>query len=56
MQGAALRGRRKVTIKMNVTAGQLDAAVALLPSLRAPTVGGLYTLMMGVRRKHRRRR
>jgi len=39
---AALAARRKVALKMNVMAANLDAVVALLPSLHAPTVSHLY--------------
>jgi ATP phosphoribosyltransferase len=38
---AALAARNKVLLKMNVGAGNLDAVVALLPSLHAPTVNAL---------------
>jgi ATP phosphoribosyltransferase len=38
---AALDARNKVLLKMNVGAGNLDAVVALLPSLHAPTVNPL---------------
>jgi len=38
---AALDARNKVLLKMNVGAGDLDAVVALLPSLHAPTVNPL---------------
>lgn len=39
---AALAARRKVALKMNVMAEKLDALVAMLPSLHAPTVSHLY--------------
>jgi len=39
---AALAARRKVALKMNVMADDLDRLVALLPSLHAPTVSHLY--------------
>jgi ATP phosphoribosyltransferase len=39
---AALNARHKVVLSMNVPAGRLDAVVALLPSLHAPTVNPLY--------------
>jgi ATP phosphoribosyltransferase len=39
---AALNARHKVVLSMNVPAGKLDAVVALLPSLHAPTVNHLY--------------
>ena len=42
MLQAALTARRKVALKMNVAAENLDALVALLPSLHAPTVSHLY--------------
>jgi len=38
---AALAARNKVLLKMNVGAESLDAVVALLPSLHAPTVNAL---------------
>jgi ATP phosphoribosyltransferase len=38
---AALAGRNKVLLKMNVPAARIDAVVALLPSLHAPTVNHL---------------
>jgi ATP phosphoribosyltransferase len=38
---AALAARNKVLLKMNVAAEHLDAVVALLPSLHAPTVNPL---------------
>jgi len=38
---AALAARNKVLLKMNVGADNLDAVVALLPSLHAPTVNAL---------------
>ncbi|WP_295885328.1 ATP phosphoribosyltransferase [uncultured Thiohalocapsa sp.] len=42
MLQSALAARRKVALKCNVPAGKLDAVVALLPSLHAPTVSHLY--------------
>lgn len=42
MLQAALRARHKVALKCNVPAECLDAVVALLPSLHAPTVSHLY--------------
>jgi ATP phosphoribosyltransferase len=39
---AALAARNKVALKLNVPAERLDAVVALLPSLHAPTVSHLY--------------
>lgn len=39
---AALNARHKVVLSMNVPAASLDAVVALLPSLHAPTVNHLY--------------
>jgi len=39
---AALNARHKVVLSMNVPATRLDAVVALLPSLHAPTVNHLY--------------
>lgn len=39
---AALAARQKVALKMNVPAARLDAVVAILPSLHAPTVSHLY--------------
>jgi ATP phosphoribosyltransferase len=39
---AALNARHKVVLSMNVPAESLDAVVALLPSLHAPTVNHLY--------------
>jgi ATP phosphoribosyltransferase len=42
MLQAALTARHKVALKMNVAAEDLDALVALLPSLHAPTVSHLY--------------
>jgi ATP phosphoribosyltransferase len=41
MLKAALAARHKVALKCNVPAGHLDAVVALLPSLHAPTVSPL---------------
>jgi ATP phosphoribosyltransferase len=38
---AALAGRNKVLLKMNVPAARIDAVAALLPSLHAPTVNRL---------------
>lgn len=38
---AALLAETKVLIKMNVRKGQLDAVVARLPALHAPTINGL---------------
>lgn len=38
---AALAARNKVLLKMNVAAKDLDAVIALLPSLHAPTVNAL---------------
>jgi ATP phosphoribosyltransferase len=42
MLKAALTARHKVALKLNVAAHRLDAVVALLPSLHAPTVSHLY--------------
>lgn len=42
MLQAALAARHKVALKLNVAAEDLDAVVALLPSLHAPTVSHLY--------------
>jgi ATP phosphoribosyltransferase len=42
MLQAALAARHKVALKLNVSAERLDAVVALLPSLQAPTVSHLY--------------
>jgi ATP phosphoribosyltransferase len=42
MLQSALRARHKVALKCNVPAECLDAVVALLPSLHAPTVSNLY--------------
>ena len=42
MLSAALTARHKVALKLNVVADNLDAVVALLPSLHAPTVSHLY--------------
>jgi ATP phosphoribosyltransferase len=42
MLRAALTARHKVALKMNVAAENLDALVAELPSLHAPTVSHLY--------------
>jgi ATP phosphoribosyltransferase len=42
MLRAALSARHKVALKLNVKARDLDAVVALLPSLHAPTVSHLY--------------
>jgi len=42
MLQAALTARHKVALKLNVQAQNLDAVVALLPSLHAPTVSHLY--------------
>jgi ATP phosphoribosyltransferase len=39
---ASLAARHKVALKMNVPATRLDAVVAILPSLHAPTVNPLY--------------
>ncbi len=39
---AALAARHKVALKMNVATERLDAVVAILPSLHAPTVSHLY--------------
>ncbi len=39
---AALAARNKVALKMNVPPDRMDAVVALLPSLHAPTVSHLY--------------
>jgi ATP phosphoribosyltransferase len=38
----ALRAEKMVGLKMNVPEGQLKGVVALLPSLLAPTIAGLY--------------
>jgi ATP phosphoribosyltransferase len=42
MLEAALTARHKVALKLNVSAENLDAVVAQLPSLQAPTVSNLY--------------
>jgi ATP phosphoribosyltransferase len=42
MLQAALTARHKVALKLNVHADKLDAVVALLPSLHAPTLSHLY--------------
>jgi ATP phosphoribosyltransferase len=42
MLRAALAARHKVALKLNVAVENLDAVVALLPSLHAPTVSHLY--------------
>ncbi|WP_295438231.1 ATP phosphoribosyltransferase [uncultured Thiodictyon sp.] len=42
MLQAALAARHKVALKLNCRANQIDAIVALLPSLHAPTVSHLY--------------
>jgi len=42
MLQAALAARHKVALKLNCRAAQIDAIVALLPSLHAPTVSHLY--------------
>lgn len=42
MLEAALTARHKVALKLNVSAENLDAVVAQLPSLHAPTVSNLY--------------
>ncbi len=42
MLKAALAARHKVALKCNLPASKLDAVVALLPSLHAPTVSHLY--------------
>jgi ATP phosphoribosyltransferase len=42
MLQAALAARHKVALKLNVQAKDLDAVVAMLPSLHAPTVSHLY--------------
>ncbi len=39
---ASLRAHKKVALNMNVAEDRLDAVVALLPSLHAPTVSHLY--------------
>lgn len=39
---AALRARKKVALKMNVPADQLEQVVGMLPSLHAPTVSHLF--------------
>jgi ATP phosphoribosyltransferase len=39
---AALAARNRVALKMNVPAERIDAVVAILPSLHAPTVSYLY--------------
>lgn len=39
---AALRARKKVALKMNVPANQLEQVVGMLPSLHAPTVSHLF--------------
>jgi ATP phosphoribosyltransferase len=41
LQGA-LEARGKVLVKLNVAAGDLDGVIALLPSLRSPTVSQLF--------------
>ena len=40
LQGT-LEAREKVLVKLNVPAAQLDAIIAVLPSLRSPTVSAL---------------
>lgn len=42
MLEAALTARHKVALKLNVSVENLDAVVAQLPSLQAPTVSNLY--------------
>ncbi len=42
MLEAALTARHKVALKLNISAENLDAVVAQLPSLHAPTVSNLY--------------
>lgn len=42
MLQSALEARKMVGLKMNVPKEQLETVVALLPSLNAPTVSGLY--------------
>ncbi len=37
-----LEARGKVLVKLNVPAGSLDAVIALLPSMKSPTVNELY--------------
>ena len=39
---ASLHAHKKVALSMNVPQDKLDAVVALLPSLHAPTVNHLY--------------
>ncbi|AKH20692.1 ATP phosphoribosyltransferase [Sedimenticola thiotaurini] len=39
---AALTARRKVALKMNVPAAQLELVIGMLPSLHAPTISHLY--------------
>lgn len=39
---AALEARKMVGLKMNVPGDKLDGLVAILPSLNAPTISGLY--------------
>ena len=41
LQGA-LEARDKVLVKLNVGAADLDAVIALLPSMKAPTVAQLF--------------
>ena len=42
MLQAALAARRKVALKLNVREADLEAVIALLPSLHAPTLSHLY--------------
>jgi len=41
LQGA-LEARAKVLVKLNVTEGDLDGVIALLPTMKAPTVSKLF--------------
>jgi ATP phosphoribosyltransferase len=41
LQGA-LEARNKVLVKLNVSSGDLDAVIALLPSMKSPTVSKLF--------------
>jgi ATP phosphoribosyltransferase len=41
LQGS-LEARGRVLVKLNVSAGDLDAVIAILPSLRSPTVSKLF--------------
>ena len=41
LQGT-LEARGKVLVKLNVAAAQLDAVIALVPSMKSPTVSELF--------------